>query len=121
MARTNVPVLTLAANAENENPATTALDATNGHIVPVLGRAGRVLLRIVNTFAGSKTVTIKAGVNPPAFRAGTGDLVITMGAQNDVALVLVESARFAQADGSIWIDLAASMTGTIQASRIPAV
>lgn len=121
MARTNVPVLALTANAENENPATTALDATNGHIIPAQSDMGRLVLRIVNTFAGSKVVTIKAGVAPPAFRAGLGDLAITMGAQNDVAVVLLESARFAQADGSIWIDLAASMTGTIQALKLPAV
>lgn len=43
-----------------------------------------------------------------------------MGAQNDVAVVVLESARFVQADGKIYIDLAASMTGTIQALRLPA-
>lgn len=121
MARTNVPVTAVTANAENENPATTALDATNQHVIPAGSDSGRLLLRITNTFAGSKVVTVKAGVNPPAFRAGIGDLAITMGAQNDVAYVLLESARFAQANGDIYIDLAASMTGTILALRLPAV
>lgn len=121
MARTSVPVTVLVANAENENPATTALDATNGHTIPVAGRTRNILLRITNTFAGSKTVTVKAGTKPPAYRSGLGDLVITLGAQNDVAYVLVESGRFTQADGSIWIDMAAATTGTILALRLPAV
>jgi len=119
MARTAVPVTALTANAENENPTTTAIDATNQHEIASGGETDRLLLRIVNTFAGSKVVTIKAGVNPPAFRAGLGDLAITMGAQNDVAYVVLESARFAQADGKINIDVAASMTGSILALRLP--
>ncbi len=64
-------------------------------------------------------MTVKAGVNPPSVRAGIGDLVITMGAQNDVAYVLLESSRFTQADGSIWIDVAAATTGSILALRLP--
>lgn len=120
MARTNVPVTALTANAENENPATTAIDATNNHVIPAGGDMGRLLLRIVNTFAGSKVVTVKAGVNPPAFRAGLGDLAITMAAQNDVAYVLLEAARFAQANGDIYVDVAAATTGSILAMRLPA-
>lgn len=121
MARTNVPVTAVTANAENENPATTAIDATNNHVIPAGSVTDRLLLRIVNTFAGSKVVTIKAGVNPPAVRSGLGDLAITMAAQNDVAYVVIESARFAQADGSINIDVAAATTGSILALRLPAV
>lgn len=121
MARTNVPVTAVVANAENENPATTSIDATNNHVIPAGSDTGRLLLRIINTFAGSKVVTVKAGVNPPAVRSGIGDLAITMAAQNDVAYVLLESGRFAQANGDIYIDVAAATTGSILALRLPAV
>jgi hypothetical protein len=121
VARTNVPITDLLANAENENPASTAIDAANNHVIPAGAKTRRLLLRIVNTFAGSKTVTIKAGVNPPSVRAGIGDLAVVMGAQNDVAYVVLESARFAQANGDIYVDVAAATTGSILALRLPAV
>jgi hypothetical protein len=121
MARTDVPVTSLTANAENDNPGTTALDATNGHSIDVNGVTDRLLIEVKNTFAGSKTFTVKAGANPPAVRAGLGDLAVVQGAQNDISIVVLEASRFVQADGKVYVDLAASMTGTIRAIRLPAV
>src|SRR2546427_3537757 len=121
MARTNVPIPTLLANAENDNPPTTALDATNGHSIAAGSITDRLLLEVKNTFAGSKTWTVKAGINPPAIRAGLGDLAVVQAAQNDISMVVLDGDRFTQAGGLIYIDLAAGMTGTIRAIRLPAV
>ncbi len=91
MARTNVPLTNLTVSGTSKNPSTTALDATNGHnialastAIPAGPSANRLLLVVTNTFAGSKTITIKAGANPPSFRKDLGDLALAM-AQDDVA------------------------------------
>ena len=126
MARTNVPLTKLTANSGNVAPSTTALDATNGHNIALAStaipaQAGSELLVLVvnNTFAGSKTVTVKAGANPPAQRAGLGDLTVTL-TQNQTAYIgPLESQRFYQADGSINVDMAAGTTGTILAVLLP--
>lgn len=126
MARTNVPLTKLTANSGNVAPSTTNLDATNSHnialasgSVPAQSGADRLVLVVNNTFAGSKTITVKAGANPPAQRAGLGDLVVTL-TQNQTAYIgPLEPARFLQTDGSINVDVAASMTGTILAVLLP--
>lgn len=120
MARTNVPITALTANAANADPATTALDATNGHTIAVGGLTDRLAIEVKNTFAGAKSVTVKAGANPPAIRAGLGDLTKSL-AQDEITILVLESARFVQADGAIYVDLTAGTTGTIRAYRLAAV
>lgn len=118
MARTNVPITTLSQDTMNANPGTTAIDPTNGMVIAANSFTRRLLIEFTNTFAGSKSATIRAGVNPPAVRSGLGDLVQAI-AQNGVYIACIESARFAQADGSINLDFTASMTGTVRAIALP--
>lgn len=127
MARTQIPLTNLAKNGLVNAPAGTAVDVANGHYIDVGGLAGRLLLWINNTFAGTKVCTIKAGVNPPAYRKDIGDLAVT--APNAAAAYAgpFESARFVQAPGGtdggaggrIFLDLTAGMTGTIAALWLP--
>lgn len=121
MPRTAVPVTSLTPNAQNLTPAGTALDPANGHTIaaPPL-RTSQLLIRITNTFAGTKLITFKAGgSNPPAVRKGLGDLAITIAASTGDNLFLLESARFGQVDGTINVDIAAGAVGFITAIALP--
>jgi hypothetical protein len=115
MPRTAVTVVTPAVNAGTA-PTTTNLDPTNGHSITV-GKKRRLLVRINSTFAGAKTFTFKAGANPPASRAGLGDLVVSI--NNAVRWVVLESARFKQTDGAIYLDVESAATGTVEAVALP--
>ncbi len=117
-ARTNLPITVLTGDAYNANPATTNIDASNGMSILAPTGGGKVLVEVTNTFAGAKHVIFKAGANPPAERAGLGDLDRSL-AQNEVNLFVLETARFAQADGSISVDFTASTTGTVRAIALP--
>jgi hypothetical protein len=117
MARTAVTVTTLTANDDTANPAGDAVDPTNGHIISGVPLE-ELVLEINSTFAGAKTFTVKAGANPPAEMAGQGDITVSLNAV--VGRVgPFTSARFAQADGSLWLDVAAAATGTVKAFHIP--
>lgn len=117
MARTAVTVTELTANDDTADPAGTNVDPTNGHVISGVPLE-ELVLRIDSTFAGAKTFTIKAGDNPPALEAGVGDLAVSLNAA--VAFVgPFSSARFAQSDGTLLIDVAASATGTITALHVP--
>lgn len=117
MARTAITVTNLTANAVTADPAGTDVDPTNGHIVSGVPLE-ELMLEIDSTFAGAKVFTVLAGASPPALSAGQGDLAVSLNAS--VGLVgPFESARFAQADGSLHVNVAASATGTIKAIRMP--
>ncbi len=117
MART---VLTVTAPAESTatTPTATTIDATNSHYIPATAKAGECVIVALNTFAGSKALTVKAGDNPPAVAAGQGDLTITI-AQDAYACAVLDTSRFLQDDGTINIDVAASMTGSIWVIQMP--
>lgn len=68
----------------------------------VAGDTHNVLLKFENTAlaADKMTVEILAGTTPPAFLGSLGDLSIEL-SQNDIAYVVLDSARFMQADGDI--------------------
>lgn len=120
MPRTNVPLQAFAANGELADPTPVTIDATNNHVIPAAGQSSRIVLRVKNTFAGAKIVTVKAGTaNAPAFQNGIGDLSVSL-AQNAVKWIgPIESARFIQPDGTISVDVAASTTGEITAFQWP--
>lgn len=100
------------------DPAGTAVDPANGHQVTPPRQFRKLLLRVAYTFAGAKTLTLKAGATPPAESAGQGDLVVTLNNQTSWIGPL-ESARFEQKDGSLWLDVQAAATGTITAFALP--
>lgn len=117
MARTAVPPTALTANAATADPAGTAVDPANGHVISGVPLE-ELMLEVNSTFAGAKSFTIKAGANPPALEAGQGDLVVAI--NNAVRLIgPFTSGRFAQADGSLWLDVEAAATGTVKAIHVP--
>lgn len=127
MARTAVPVTALTPNAVAAFVAGTtgtAIDATNSHKIspPANCEIEELLILITNTFAGSKTATVKAGANPPAFETGQGDLSVPLtdgSTTPQTGIAMLQSGRFAQANGDVNIDIAASMTGKIAVFQIP--
>lgn len=132
MARTALPLSALVANSATglADPAGTTIDATNGMVIaasslqsetvpPSYDGLRGLFLRVHNTFTSPETCTIRAGANPPAFRAPIGDLVATVTNATTLWLGPLDLARFQQADGSINIDFAAAMAGTITAFIAP--
>ena len=122
MARTAVALTTLTANTATADPTPTTADPTNGHVIGSGVRVplDEVVVRVANTSGGAKTVTLKAGTNPPAFDAILGDVTFSVPATTGVKWVgPLTSARFAQDDGTVRIDLEAGFSGTLTAFRLP--
>lgn len=119
MPRDAVVVTDLAANAGVAEPAGTTIAPANGANIADIGDTGRIVIRVTNTNGTERTVTIKAGANPPAVREGIGDLAVAVPATTGVRYITIESARFLQADGSINVDFETSMAGVIQVLRTP--
>lgn len=142
MARTTLPVTSLNPKSPTLNSAGTAVDAANGMNIPLASSAipsaasgDRLVLYVTNTFAGTKTVTVRAGAGVgvlstgvgvtgypiPAQEGGLGDLVTgNLTASTGSAFIgPFDTARFVQPDGSINVDFAASMTGVIWAILLP--
>ena len=123
MARTALTPVVLTANTSTADPAGTAIDATNSHVFTSSSPLDEYVIRIVNTTATTKVATIKAGDNPPADAAGQGDIAVSLATGSVTPTVAwvgpMASARFIQNDGTVNIDIAASMTGFITVFRIP--
>lgn len=119
MARTAVPYSTLPGNAALTDPAGTALDATNDHVI-ANAETERTLLRVTNTHGSPHVFTVKAGTYPPALASGQGDLAVTVAATTGVQWIgPFESGRFLQNDGSLLLDVEAAHAGTITAFKLP--
>lgn len=124
MARTAVTTTTLssvkdATLAPTALPAGNAIDPTNGHnVANAFSGKDELFIYVDHTTASTKVLTIKAGVNPPALRGSIGDLTFTLAATTKYFLGPFEGAQFAQADGSLNIDIAASATGTLYAIKV---
>lgn len=119
MPRDAVAVTALASNAGTAEPAGTTITPANGANIANIGDASRIVVRVTNTNGTQRTVTFKAGANPPAVRSGIGDLAVTVPASTGVRLIVLETARFLKADGSIDVDFETSMAGVIQVLQIP--
>jgi hypothetical protein len=123
MPRDAAAITALALDANTAAATALAINATNHVVINAAANTRKLLIELTNTTAAEKVMTIKAPTaNPDALRAGRGDLAITFAAGNttpQVKYVLIESARFAQADGSINIDVAASTTGSVRVYRLP--
>lgn len=122
MARTVIAATSLSVNAgtnvKNATVATT-IDATNSHYFATDGKTKLYLIHVKNTNGSNRVATVSAGDNPPAFRAGIGDLAVTVAATDGEQMIIVESDRFVQGNGDINIDIAASMAGTIAVYKLP--
>ena len=93
----------------------TAINKTNDHVVTPT-RKNVILAIHLSAATAADTITVKAGDNPPAFRADIGDLVYSAaGGAAEVVLGPLETARFIQNDGTINIDVAGTtIAGTIE-------
>lgn len=118
MARTAVPYSALTGNGSTADPAGTTADATNGHTIAA-SEPERTLLRIKNTDTNPHNATIKAGTYPPALASVQGDLVVAVAASTTVWVGPFESGRFIQKDGSLNVDLATGLAGTVTAFLVP--
>lgn len=119
MARDAVAITALSANAGAANPAGTAITPANGANIAGAQDTSRLLVRVTNTHGSDHPVTFRAGVSPPAVRKGIGDLSVTVPQTTGDVLVVLESARFVKADGSIDVDFDTAMAGKISAVRLP--
>ena len=123
MPRTAVTPRALVANSTliGTSGATT-IDATlvtNG--VSVTGAIPeQTVIRVTNTEGSTNTVTVQSGAVPPALAGGLGDLVVTVAATTGVQYIgPLESGRFMQSDGSLWLDFESGMTGAIDILTVP--
>lgn len=107
----------------------TTIDATNGNYIATDGNQSRIVLLINHSTSVSRTMAVKAGTNPPAFRA-TADVTLTLNASNASPIMFVgpfESAQHFQsaaagtstAAGDILLDFQTGTTGTIYAYKLP--
>lgn len=119
MARDAIPVVAGVVNAATAQGAGVAINTTNGGNLAAAGMTDTIVLIVDHTTVSDKVLTVKAGVYPPAFRQGIGDLALTITASTK-QYIFLEAARFVQADGSINVDFASGMTGTCFAVRLPA-
>src|SRR5947209_7654243 len=103
MPRDVVAVTNLTVNTVSNTPAGTTINTTNGASLAQYD-ASRSVVRITNTAGAEKTVTIKGGVNPPAMRAGLGNLLVKVPATTGDILIPIEPSRFEQTDGTILVD-----------------
>lgn len=116
MARTAITAVDLPLGAHTADPTPDAIDAASGMVLSDQNPS-RVLLRIKNTFAGAKSITVKAGSNPPALIPADNAQSY---AQDDVRWVWASpGARHAQANGDIYVDFEAGTTGEITAFILP--
>ena len=123
---TKINLIDLTENTALEQPAGDVLDTGTTAVTLDLDTQGdsyNVLLEVTNTSVGDNmTVDVLAGNNPPAFRSGLGNLSMTV-VPGTPQLVVLESARFAQATGKIQIKATPASTKTqtltYRAYRLP--
>jgi hypothetical protein len=118
VARTPVPYSPLVPNSHLTDPNPTTADQPNGHTI-AKAKPELTMIRAYNTAVGAKTITVKAGGNPPASAASLGDLVVSVGASGIEWIGPLESGRFLQKDGSLSLDLQSGFTGSLTAFQMP--
>lgn len=104
---TKITLNSLAVDTAKADCAESVLDTGTAAVtlpLTVTGDTHNVLLKFENNAEAKDdmTVEILAGTTPPAFLGGLGDLTIVL-EQNDIAYVVLDSARFMHADGKIKI------------------
>ncbi|MFN3652349.1 MAG: hypothetical protein ACK47B_22465 [Armatimonadota bacterium] len=122
-----IAVTDLVANGAAARPVGDVLDTGTGTVTlsaPVAGESDRVVLEVTNTQgAAALQVAVKAGANPPAFRAGLGDYVPSALAAGATALYgPFESARFVGAGGALQVAFtpaSGTIGATIRCYRLP--
>ena len=118
MARDTVTIQSLTLNGATISTGTT-INPTNGVVIPAGGLTRNLVIQFKNTNGTIGTVTVTPGVNPPSFRKDLGTLTYTVPATTGDRIAFLEAARFAQANGDIYLDFSANMAGTVFAYRLP--
>lgn len=118
MAATNVPIQ-YPLYSGGTVPSGGSLNTSDGNVIAAGGYTTNLLVEVDNT-GPAGTIIIGAGNNPPALRASLGALSINIGG-TERQVLLIESARFADADGDINITFGGSPTGTVYAYEVQAV
>ena len=91
------------------------LVALGAYYVPL--KDGKFIIHVKNTEGTANTITVLAGVGP---RSGIGDLVVLVAATSGEQLIgPLESSRFKQADGNVYLDFEAAFTGLIAVYQLP--
>ncbi len=129
MARVELPVTELTISTSTAKPTLTKWTGADGMWLDIDGDCSNLLIGFEYTSSGSSGVTlltVTAGDNPPAFRAGLGDLTITSAGSSATLLskfLTLESARFVQAtsggSGIVLIDSVTECAGSAFALRLP--
>lgn len=77
----------------------------------------KFFIQVKNTYGAELDATVKAGVGP---LAGQGDLVVPVAATSGEQFIgPLESARFKQADGYIYVDFKTNFTGLVGVFQLP--
>jgi hypothetical protein len=94
-----------------------AVDIANDNELTVGAFRKLILAFHLSASTNTDTITIKAGTIMPAFRKDVGDLVYTLtGGAKELVVGPLETARYKQADGKIYVLFAgATVGGTIEA------
>ena len=123
MARDALAITALNIDALTAEPTALTLDAANDVTIAAGGNAGKLVIRVSHTAAAEYDLTLVAPTDSPqAIRSSLGSVVVPFAAGNVTPVVkffVIESARFAQSDGAIHIDLETGFTGSAWAYRLP--
>lgn len=119
MARDAVVVTALALNAGVAEIEGVAINTTNGATIAAGGDTSRLVIWVYNSESAEKDVTVVAPTtHAEAVTSGQDDLVVAIAAAG-TAFITVESARFSNADGTIYLNYESGMTGFAAAYRLP--
>lgn len=116
MARDAVTITSLVLGDKVVEPTGVTISVSNGAYIDPDGDVEGLFLEIDHTTVSSKVLTVPAGDYPPAWM--TADQAATLTASKRLK-VAIEGAKAVQDDGTINIDFATGMTGTIWAYRLP--
>lgn len=121
MARTAVSYSKLVPNGRLADPAGTTIDSTlvtNGVVISDADPE-RTLIRVTNSAASGKQVTVRAGSGSQSWMAGSGDATQSVGASSTSWLGPFTSARFQQRGSKLHLDFESGTTGTVTVFRLP--
>lgn len=114
-----ITVTDLAENGNAAQPTAAVLDTGTAAVTldaDIGGRAQSVILEVTNTAAANLVVSVLAGDNPPAQRAGLGALTTANIAQNAVRILgPFDGMRFLQDNGKLSVTFTPA-SGTIGVS-----
>lgn len=118
MARTAITTQQLVRNGSILKAAGTAVDQPNGMVI-TKAKFKKLSLEVANSAGSPFNIILRAGVYPVASMQAQGDLTIAVTNATTRLIGPLDSAKFAQADGSLNIDFGAGFTGTIIAYEYP--